>query len=181
MTSSRAAWYLGGAAVLAGWLAAGANQDGLRRAREAIDGARARETADVARAEQLVDAIEAQAARLQARLAAAPEPARSGRNPFAFRVRRVESPPPRSVRAADVDDIPAVPAPDPIPLTLSGVAEDAGPDGTIRTAILSGLGDVFHARVGDTIASRYQVMAIGAEAVDVNDLNTGRTIRLGLR
>jgi hypothetical protein len=181
MSSSRAAWYLGGAAVLAGWLAAGADQEGLRREREAADRARTRATAEIVGAEQLVGEIEAQAARLNARLALAPAPSQSGRNPFAFRLGRAHAPPRRPVRAAETDEYPAVPIAEPFPLTLSGMAEQSGPGGMVRIAILSGLGDVFHAQVGDTIASRYRVIAIGAEAIDVEDLTTGRPIRLGLR
>jgi hypothetical protein len=72
-----------------------------------------------------------------------------------------------------------------MPLTLSGIAEDVGPDSDgaplVRTAVLSGLGDVFLAKAGDTILSRYEVVAIGADAVELKDLTTLRTIRLGLR
>jgi hypothetical protein len=179
MTTFRAAWYLGGAVVLVGWLAAIAGQDDARRAQDAAARARG-SVVQTVEAEQLVRQIEAQAARLHARLARAPEPAPSGRNPFGFDDRRRQARPllvPRLV----IDEPQAPAAPEPVPLTLSGVAEDAGPDGPVRTAILSGLGTVFHARAGDTIVSRYLVVAVGADAAELKDLSTDQTIRLGLR
>ena len=51
----------------------------------------------------------------------------------------------------------------------------------VRTAILSGLGDVFLVKAGEIVASRYEVVAVGADAVELRDLGTGRTLRLGLR
>jgi hypothetical protein len=61
------------------------------------------------------------------------------------------------------------------------VATDENPEGAIRTAVLSGLGDVFLVRAGDVVASRYEIVAVGADAVELKDLATGRTFRIGLR
>ena len=56
---------------------------------------------------------------------------------------------------------PAAPAATPIappapPLKLIGIAEDVSADGAARTAIVSGLGDVFLVKPGDTIAGRIE-------------------------
>lgn len=179
---SRAAALVAGAGLVAAWLAAAAD----RQTPPVVSGAD-RDSTALVRAEQLAQEIESQAARLRTRLASAPQPAPSERNPFSFQVS-----PPRPTRmpvaAASVDDPAALPipaAPEPAPLTLSGIAEEASADDKaatpVRTAVLSGFGDVFLAKAGDTLAGRYQVTAVGADAVELKDLTTGRTIRLGLR
>jgi hypothetical protein len=178
MNAKRGVLFVGGAALLAAWLAAAADQD-----RQAPDAPAPHEVSALDRAEHLARDIQSQAARLRARVAAAPEPAGSGRNPFIFHVRPAA---PRSaprVSAGSADEmLPALSIPEPPPLSLSGIAEDEGAEGVrIRTAVLSGLGDVFFAKAGDTILERYEVVAVGADAVELRDLTSGRTIRLGLR
>ncbi len=51
----------------------------------------------------------------------------------------------------------------------------------MRTAVISGLGQLFFAKVGDTVSTRYTVTAIGADAVELRDVTTGETIRLALQ
>lgn len=63
--------------------------------------------------------------------------------------------------------IPAVP-----PLALIGVAEDASPDGPVRTAIVSGLGDVFLVKPGESISGRFRVAAVSPASVDIVDITT---------
>lgn len=170
MTLSRGVLFVGGAALLAAWFAAAA--DSGRQEAAAAAGA----TTALDRAESVAREIESQASRLHARLADAPAPSTSGRNPFSFELPK----PPRATTRAEMSaaESPAViDVPEPLPLTLSGIAEDHG----ARVAVLSGLGDVFLARAGDTILSRYEVVAVGADAAELKDLTTGSTIRLGLR
>jgi hypothetical protein len=181
MQVSRGVLIVGGVALLAAWFAAAADRQDPPAAAPARDGA----TLD--QAEALARDIEAQSARLHARLATAPTPRTDGRNPFAFDVRRAtraQMPAPQG----EVSESPsAIEIPEPPPLTLSGIAEEGtGVAGVaegapVRIAVLSGLGDVFLARAGDTILGRYEVLGVGADAAELKDLTTGRTIRLGLR
>lgn len=176
MTASRGVAAIGGAVLLVAWIAAAA--DSARSSRAiVVERERPRE---LTRAELIAADIQSQSVRLRARLASAPTPAAGGRNPF----RLSEPPAPRVARhvaAASVPEIAESPAPVTIPLTLSGIAEDASADGTIRTAVLFGLGDVYLAKVNDVIASRFQIVAIGADAVEIVDTSTGTSVRLGLR
>lgn len=185
--ASHAVLFVAGAGLVAAWLAAAADRQGAA----APGASNPSSDSDLARAEHLAGEIHSQATRLRAHLAAPPQPAISGRNPFTF-----DEPSARAPRHGQATDLAAGRAleaalatsePEPPPLTLSGIAEDpsgevAGtPAAPVRTAVLVGYGDVFLAKVGETIASRYQVTAIGADAVEVKDLLAGRTIRLGLR
>lgn len=167
---------IGGTALLVAWIAAAA--DSARSSRViVVEGERPRE---LTRAEQIAAEIQSQATRLRARLAAAPVPSAGGRNPFSFN----EAAPARATHRVTAAGVPeAVEAAEPVtvPLTLSGIAEDTSADGTIRTAVLSGLGDVFLAKAGDTIASRFRIVAVGADAVEILDISSGATVRLGLR
>jgi hypothetical protein len=110
-----------------------------------------------------------------------PAPLEGGRNPFTFESR----PAPAAIPAPPPVDAIAPPAPSapPRPLfTLSGVADKTGEDGkTVRTAVISGLGQLFFAKVGDQVTARYTVTAIGADAVELRDVTTGETVRLALQ
>jgi hypothetical protein len=65
---------------------------------------------------------------------------------------------------------------------LIGVAENATPDGTVRTAIITAEGgELFMLVVGEAIGARYKVQAIGADSVQLADLVTGGVRRLPLR
>ena len=72
------------------------------------------------------------------------------------------------------------PAPPPPSLSLIGVAEDVTPDGVVRTAIVSGLGDVFLVKVGDTIRDRYRVGPVSGDATQIIDLTTGTSTTIAL-
>jgi len=79
--------------------------------------------------------------------------------------------------------------PEPVPLPpaepaieLVGVAEDRTAQGLVRTAIVSALsGDLWVVKVGEMVAGRYKVKAIGADAVELSDPVSGGTRRLTLR
>ncbi len=66
-------------------------------------------------------------------------------------------------------------------LQLIGVAEDAAADGVVRTAILSGLGDVFLVKAGDVIGGRFRVDQVAADAVQLTTLSTSSVTTLALR
>lgn len=121
--------------------------------------------------------------RLRNRQRETPAPREGGRNPFEYaRLAAPASAAPAAPAPPPADAI-APPSPPPAPLfTLSGIADKAGADGTVvRTAVISGLGQLFFAKAGDTITTRYTVTAIGADAVELRDLTTGESIRLALQ
>jgi len=66
-------------------------------------------------------------------------------------------------------------------LKLIGVAEDAGPEGTIRTAIISGQGQLYLAKEGETVASIYRVGTMSSDSVELIDSTGGPGVRLLLQ
>jgi hypothetical protein len=119
-------------------------------------------------------------ARLHERLRPTVPPAQPGRNVFAFRSRPapiVAAPPP--VTAAQLP--PPAPAPPRFAFKLLGIAEDETADGAVRTAILSGDGQVVMVKEGESIAGRYLVTKITADVVEITDTNDDSTRRLALR
>lgn len=67
------------------------------------------------------------------------------------------------------------------PLKLEGLAEDHGDQGTVRTAIISGFGDIFLAKEGENVTPRYRVAKISPDAVELTDLTDNTPLRLALR
>lgn len=72
-------------------------------------------------------------------------------------------------------------APAPMPFKLVGMAEDPSDAGPVRSAILSGHGDLFIVKQGDAVTSRYRVATIFAEGVDLTDLSDHTTLHLALK
>jgi hypothetical protein len=66
-------------------------------------------------------------------------------------------------------------------MTLIGIAEDPGADGVIRTAIISGFGDVFLVKEGESVTSRYKVARISGDVVELSDATDASIIRLALK
>src|SRR6185295_14141878 len=120
-------------------------------------------------------------ARLQERLRPTTTPRQPGRNLFSF----------QAARAARMAPIVAAPAPAPalveapppaLPaLKLAGIAEDEGPEGPLRTAIISGQGQLFLVKEGDSVMQRYRVTKISADVVELIDLGDNSVRRLALR
>jgi hypothetical protein len=67
------------------------------------------------------------------------------------------------------------------PLKLEGLAEDRGDQGPIRTAIISGFGDIYLVKEGESVTSRYRVAKISPDAVELTDLTDNTPLRLALR
>jgi hypothetical protein len=126
----------------------------------------------------LVRDLLAQTARLRAHLESVPEAPAPARNPFEFGMRPA---PGRAGRQPSASPEPpgsrALPQ---VLLRLSGIAEHAGAGGPVRTAILRTPGDLVLARVGDEVLSRYRIVAIGADAVELADMATGLPVTLAL-
>lgn len=125
--------------------------------------------------------LQSEVGRLHERLGPTATPTRS-RDLFHFRARAPRRVPSGVVRStpesAPVADVPVAPPP-PV-LTLIGVAEDAGADGVVRTAIVSGLGDVFLVKPGESIRDRFRVGQVSADAVQLIDLATDAASTLTL-
>jgi hypothetical protein len=66
-------------------------------------------------------------------------------------------------------------------LALVGLAEDNGPDGPIRTAIISHGGELFLVKEGEAVTSQYRVATISADVVELTDTSAGTPLRLALR
>jgi hypothetical protein len=163
---------VGGA--LAAWLANAATSN-----RE-IAPARIARTAPIEmRGAELADEI----ARLRERLRPSASPQQPARNLFSFRSGAPRSAP---VAPAPVPGLffPAPPAAatSESGLKLSGLAEDAGPDGAaVRTAIISSPTQLYLVKEGEMVTPRYRVAKISADAVELADLAGGTVLRLVLK
>ncbi len=115
--------------------------------------------------------------RLHARLDAAPRPRAPERNLFEF----AAPPTPRVTATSTPTPAPAEPpgltAP---PFALTGVAENKKDDATERTAILTGDNQIYFAKVGDRVIGLYDVVAVGADAIELREVASGQIVRLGL-
>jgi hypothetical protein len=182
MTAGRLAALLLGAAVCGAWLASAAGV--TRQARLA------RSTPRQAQAPQL-DAltadVQAQAGRLRERLAQAPAPREVQRNPFRFADRAAPTIR-RAPRSAVREPAPTPEAVDVAPeirepaLQLIGVAENASKAGVVRTAMIAGgYNELMMVTTGQKILGRYEVVAVGADAVELKDVQTGAIRRLILQ
>jgi hypothetical protein len=124
--------------------------------------------------------LSAEIARLHERLRPTIAPQARARNLFAFTAR-----PPREAVAplapalseaspATVDPMRSV--------KLIGVAEDSGPDGELqRTAIISGFGELFFAKEGETVADRFRVSKISSDVVELTDIQDNTRVALALK
>jgi len=63
---------------------------------------------------------------------------------------------------------------------LVGIAEDAGPDGPVRTAIVTNAGALVFVKEGESV-SRYRVTRIAADVVEFTDPDDNTMLRLALK
>jgi hypothetical protein len=179
MTPGRAVAYIGGAMLLAAWLSSAATSP------QDVSPQPAPRPEATSGSDTLASDVQAQAARLRARLAAAPVPQEPTRNPFAFAVR--DMPRARSiVRPANTPrdaEVLAAPVPAEPELLLLGIAEDQSAKGLVRTAMITqaGFDELFMVTEGQEVARRYRVTAISPDAVELKDVATGAVRRLALR
>ena len=135
--------------------------------------------------EPLIADIEVQAEGLRERLSTARLPRQPSRNPFEF-ASRAAARPAEDLRAPGlpvaeaVSEIAPVPMTLVPPMTLAGVAENRTPNGPDRTAVISGMGELFLVKPGDQVTPRFRVVTIHADAVELEDLETETTLRLSL-
>ena len=107
-------------------------------------------------------------------------PPNHGRDLFQFAVIAPHAAP-RAVVAAPVLPVNDATAPVAPALKLIGIAEDATPDGLVRTAIISGPGQLFLVKEGDPVTPRYRVAQIAADVVELTDATDHSARRLALR
>ena len=168
MTPARAATYLVGALLLAAWLASAAGVG-----RPPFQGV-PRRSAESVQLDTVALNVQSQASRLRQRLAAAPALQAPIRNPFTFAAREpaAKAARPRTLAPPIAD--PPLPEPE---LVLLGVAEQ----GSTRTAMIGSGDELLMATEGQTLAGRYRVAKVGADAIELVDLGTGATRRLFLK
>jgi hypothetical protein len=127
--------------------------------------------------------VQTQAGRLRERLANAPAPRASDRNPFSFDSAPVRRHSPMADVAATAGTmVPVAPEVREPALELIGIAESNGPAGPVRTAMIAGeQNDLIMVAAGQRILGRYEVVTIGEDVVELKDVQTGATRRLILR
>lgn len=166
-----------GTAACSVWLASAAGV--TRQAREARTTSRQIEAAQF---DALAADMQTQAGRLRERLAQAPAPREAVRNPFRFADRPPAATRPRRALPRSETPEPAVPEIREPALQLIGVAETNTKDGLVRTALITGgHSELMMVTVGQRILSRYDVVAVGADAVELKDVGTGAVRRLILQ
>jgi hypothetical protein len=125
------------------------------------------------------EALASEIARLHERLRPVSSPRQPSRNLFSYSAPKEPpslAPPAPSAALSEAAPVRAVPA-----LKLSGIGEDETPDGLVRTAIISGLGQLFLVKEGENVTERYRVLKISSDVVELADLIDGTNLRLALR
>ncbi len=113
-------------------------------------------------------------------LLASPRPPVSvRRNPFVFTARHHAAPVPADEQGDAAEEAAREAArPD---LVLSGIAEDQVAGAPVRTAVLVAAGQLLFAKEGDRVLSRYVVVRIAADAVQLKDAERGEVFTLALK
>jgi hypothetical protein len=175
MSASRVAAWIGFTGLLGAWLASAAGLPRSTPSRPAPQ-----RSADAVILDGLAADVQSQTARLRTRMASAPAPAALTRNPFSFTAPHVS-------RAPRVVPAPVVEAPEPLPepepqLDLIGVAADSGTGTLVRTAMISGpANELMMVTAGQRILGLYEVVTVGADAIELKHVTTGVIRRLALR
>jgi hypothetical protein len=161
---------VGGA--LAAWLAAAATSGVRETMQPSIE---LRRPIDTRSAE-----LAAEIARLHERLRPTAAPRQPGRNLFLFKAPKPKPAPVNASHAAPTAaNATSVAAPP--PFKLSGIAEDPGNDGPVRTAIITAPGQLFLVKEGEMVTPRYRVERISADVVELRDVSTDLPLRLAMR
>jgi hypothetical protein len=169
MNPKRIAWLVAGGGAVAVWLA-GAATIAVRPPQTII-------APKPAAIDRQGEALAAEITRLHERLRPTATPVQS-RDLFRYASRAVERP-----GALPVAAPPPAPIVEPMStpaLKLVGIAEDAGPDGPSRTAIVSTAGALVFAREGEAV-SQYRVTKIAADAVELTNVDDSTVLRLALK
>jgi hypothetical protein len=157
--------------LLAIWLAAAASTRPARNPNDASTQATVAVPDD-----PVADNLNAETDRLQHRMARTPAVPSPGRNPFEFAPRARPVAPAAAAAAAALTSLLSTPPAKPS-FTLVAI----GQTGETRTAIVSAFDQVLLLKVGDRIASRFRIDAIGADAVEIVDTADNTPIRIGMK
>jgi hypothetical protein len=169
MNTKRVAWLVVGAGAVAVWLA-GAATTGVRPPQVVV-------APKPAALDLQGEALAAEITRLHERLRPSAAPVQA-RDLFRYANRAAAKPTAPAPAAA-----PAMPLVDIAPkpsLKLVGIAEDAGPDGPARTAIVSDAGTLVFAKEGEAV-SHYRVTRIAADVVEFTNVDDNTILRLALK
>ena len=178
MSTPRLAAWIIGAGLCGAWLASAA---GVTRQVQTFRPAP--RPPEVVQLDALAADVQTQAGRLRHQLAQAPTLPATQRNPFRF----ATAPAAPAQRLPEIEALtPSAgvepPAPREPALQLIGIAESRKGDAVIRTAMITGGdGELIMVTAGQRILSRYDVIAVGADAVELRDVETGASRRLILR
>jgi len=180
MDSSRTAVMAVGVNLIAVWVVAAA---GGRATPQVPPHAAARLTQEQA-VDEARGTLRAATARLKAHRRQPPDLRSVARDPFQFGARRPDAraaaPAGPAAGAAGTSRPPALEPAAP-EIVLQGLAEDHAGGTVVRTAILSAGGDLVLATLGMPVGSRYRVVAIGADHVELEDAAGGPRLTLWLR
>src|SRR3954470_5490696 len=150
------------AGALAAWLAGAATSN--RALPDPI-------VAPPARIDQRGADLAGEISRLHDHLRPSTTPLAPSRNVFRFSAPPAAAPVTAAAPHAALVEAPApVKAVPSLPPRLSGIAEDPRPAGPVRVAIISGDGQLYLAKVGELVTLRYRVTQIGADVVELLDL-----------
>jgi hypothetical protein len=169
MNVRRVVWFGVSALAIATWFAA-ASTSGVRAPIAPIQPARATAL------DRSYAVLQSEIERLHERIGPSASPSGS-RDLFRFNLRAAARP--SRPAAVEVEAAPAVRLPP--ALTLIGIAEDSSESGVVRTAIVSGPGELFLVKAGELIAGRYHVDQVSADAVLLTDTTTSGSTTLALR
>jgi hypothetical protein len=169
MNTKRVAWLVVGAGAVAVWLA-GAATTGVRPPQVVV-------APKPAALDLQGEALAAEITRLHERLRPSAAPVQA-RDLFRYANRPAVKPGASAATAAPTLptlDLPARPT-----LKLLGIAEDAGPDGPTRTAIVSDSGAMVFVKEGDAV-SHLRVTRIAADIVEFTNVDDNTILRLALK
>ena len=172
MNIKRTAKFVVVGAAGAAWLAAAATSGRRQDALPSV--------AQTPRIDTRGAALAGEISRLHERLRPSASPREHGRNLFAFG--RPKGRQTASTRRAPltVGEAPTQTLTPP-PLKLSGIGEDVSAEGVVRTAIISGLEQLFLVKEGEGVTERYRVSRISSDVVELTDLADGTILRLALK
>jgi len=126
-------------------------------------------------------ALAGEISRLHERLRPSTTPRTPSRNLFTFRAAPAPAAPAAAPHAALTEMPIALQAPTMPALKLAGISEDSGDSGPIRQAFISGEGQLFIVKEGESVTARYRVSRISSEVVELTDLTDNTTRRLALK
>jgi len=171
MNTKRVAWLVVGAGAVAVWLA-GASTTGVRPPQVLV-------VPKPAAIDLQGEALAAEITRLHERLRPSAAPVQT-RDLFRYASRVAVKPRESAPAAAPLlPTVLAEIAPRPT-LKLVGIAEDAGPDGAVRTAIVSNAGALIFVKEGEMV-SRFRVTRIAADVVEFTNPDDNTMLRLALK